>query len=55
MIRQPGMNPTLARWNSPGSNLRRAKSPVAPNSTTTCGNCGPTPGGILATVLVLFW
>ena len=52
-MRQPGMKPALARWNSPGSSLRRARSPVAPNSTTTCGNRGPTPAGILATVFVL--
>src|SRR5580692_11352245 len=38
----------------PGSSLRRARSPVAPTSTTTCGNCGPTPGGIFATIHILF-
>ena len=37
MIRQPGMNPALTRWNRPGSSLRRDRSPVAPTSTTTWG------------------
>ena len=46
MIRQPGMKPAVDRWYSPGNSLRRARSPVAPKSTTTCGNRGPTPGGI---------
>ena len=49
-MRQPGMKPDVARWYRPGSNLRRARSPVAPNSTTTCGKRGPTPGGTLAMV-----
>src|SRR5258708_9543960 len=53
MILQPGMNPALDRWNKPGKSLRRARSPVAPNRTTTCGNCGPTPAEILAIVQIL--
>src|SRR5690349_8230951 len=28
-----GMRPASARWNSPGRSLRRARSPVAPNTT----------------------
>src|SRR6185369_187995 len=50
MTRDPGMNPALARWNRPGSSLRRDRSPVAPKSTTTCGNLGPTPAAIFATI-----
>src|SRR6476469_7765700 len=42
MIRQLEMNAALQRWNSPGRSLRRARSPVAPTSTTTCGSRGPT-------------
>src|ERR1700678_3574886 len=38
----------------PGSSLRRARSPVAPTRTTTCGNCGPTPDGIFAIIHILF-
>src|SRR6516165_12379955 len=30
-----GTRPAPARWNSPGSSLRRARSPVAPNMTMT--------------------
>jgi hypothetical protein len=30
-----GNSPALARWNRPGSSLRRARSPVAPNKTIT--------------------
>src|SRR6516162_5301271 len=30
-----GSRPAAARWNSPGSSLRRARSPVAPNTTMT--------------------
>src|SRR5262249_25016020 len=30
-----GMSPAVARWNSPGSSLRWARSPVAPNTTMT--------------------
>src|ERR1017187_4833832 len=30
-----GIRPALARWNRPGSSLRRARSPVAPNRTIT--------------------
>ncbi len=37
MIRQPGINPAVDRWNSPGNSFRRARSPVAPTRTTTCG------------------
>ena len=48
-----GMKPMQARWNRPGSSLRCARSPVAPNSTTTCGKRGPTPGGIFAIVHAL--
>ena len=50
MIRQPGMNPALHRWNSPGSSLRRERSPVAPTSTTTCGYRGPTRDEFFATL-----
>jgi hypothetical protein len=50
MIRLPGMNPALARWNRPGNNFRRDRSPVAPNKTTTCGNLGPTRAEFLANV-----
>ena len=32
--------PACARWNRPGRSLRRARSPVAPNSTITCGRSG---------------
>src|SRR5690348_6401296 len=28
-----GMRPASARWNSPGRSLRRARSPVVPNTT----------------------
>src|SRR5580704_14873969 len=38
----------------PGNNLRRARSPVAPTRTTTCGNWGPTPGCIFATLRILY-
>ncbi len=31
----PGINPAAARPNSPGSSLRRARSPVTPNRTMT--------------------
>src|SRR5215475_5927090 len=48
MIRHWGMKPAFERWKRPGSSLRRDRSPVAPNSTTTWGKRGPTPGGILA-------
>src|SRR3954465_15740613 len=47
-IRQPGMNPALARWNRPGSSFRRDRSPVAPTRTTTCGYLGPTRDEFLA-------
>ena len=30
-----GSSPAACRWNRPGSSLRRARSPVAPNSTMT--------------------
>src|SRR5437870_2913225 len=40
MIRNSGRSPACARWNRPGSSLRRARSPVAPNSTMTCGRRG---------------
>jgi hypothetical protein len=30
-----GSRPAACRWNNPGSSLRLAKSPVAPNSTIT--------------------
>ncbi len=36
MMRQPGMKPAVARWNSPGSSLRCDRSPVAPTRTKTC-------------------
>src|SRR5262249_14963240 len=49
MIRQPGMKPAAERWKSPGSSLRRDRSPVAPTRMTTCGYFGPTPGGIFFT------
>ena len=39
-IRHSGNSPACARWNRPGSSLRRARSPVAPNSTMTCGRSG---------------
>ena len=39
-IRHSGSSPACARWNSPGRSLRRARSPVAPNSTITCGRSG---------------
>ena len=42
------MNPAVSRWNKPGNSLRRARSPVAPTSTITCGCRGPTPGATLA-------
>ena len=35
--RSRGANRDIDRLNSPGSSLRRARSPVAPNRTTTCG------------------
>src|SRR6188768_4320883 len=50
MTRQSGMNPAVARCSNPGSSLRRDRSPVAPKSTTTCGNLGPTPAAIFATI-----
>ncbi len=46
MIRHLGMKRAVMRWKSPGSSLRWERSPVAPNSTTTCGAFGPTPAGI---------
>ncbi len=36
-IRQSRSSPASKRCSRPGSSLRRARSPVAPNSTTTCG------------------
>ena len=48
MTWQPGMNPAKAKWNRPGINLRRDRSPVAPNNTTTCGCFGPNPFGAFA-------
>ena len=33
-----GSRPARNRWCSPGSSLRFARSPVAPNSTITCGS-----------------
>ena len=38
-----GIRPAAARWNSPGSSLRLARSPVAPNKTMTwfSGRAGP--------------
>jgi hypothetical protein len=30
-----GIRPAAARWNSPGSSLRRARSPVTPSTTMT--------------------
>ena|ERR1017187_3332310 len=36
-----------------GHSLRRARSPVAPTRTTTCGYRGPSPAGIFATVHIL--
>src|SRR5215218_5823643 len=53
MIRRPGMNPALARWKSPGSSLRRDRSPVAPKRTTTCGYRGPTRDDFLAKIAFL--
>src|SRR5579875_1934592 len=43
MIRySSGSSPAAARWNRPGSSLRLARSPVAPNSTMTwLSTCGP--------------
>jgi hypothetical protein len=36
MIRySSGSSPAACRWNRPGSSLRLARSPVAPNSTMT--------------------
>src|SRR6201999_2568028 len=36
MMRKPsGIRPTCERWNIPGSNLRLARSPVAPKRTIT--------------------
>src|SRR5579872_4320018 len=52
-IRQRGMKPALARWNSPGSSFRCDKLPVAPTRTRTCEYFGPTPGGIFDTVFSL--
>ncbi len=43
--RDSGNRPVRVRWSSPGSSLRRARSPVAPNSTTT----GDSRGGIALT------
>jgi hypothetical protein len=40
MIRHSGTSPAWERWSSPGRSLRRARSPVAPNMTTTCGCVG---------------
>ena len=39
-MRQSGSRPACERWSRPGSSLRRARSPVAPNSTMTCGRSG---------------
>src|SRR5271163_889338 len=52
MMRQAGMNFEVMRGNSPGHNLRCARSPVPPTSTSTCGNFGPTPGGIFANLFI---
>ena len=38
-----GERPTRARWAIPGSSLRRARSPVAPKSTMTCGSSRSRP------------
>ena len=37
MIRHSGTSPASDRWSSPGINFRLARSPLAPNSTMTCG------------------
>src|SRR5271163_3657222 len=52
MMRQAGMNFEVMRGNSPGHSLRCARSPVPPTSTSTCGNFGPTPGGILVNLFI---
>ena len=46
-----GVSAESVRWASPGNSLRRERSPVAPNSTITCGeivslpsNRGRAPG-----------
>ena len=44
MIRHPGMKQVVERWSRPGSNSRRDKWSIAPNSTTICGCRGATPG-----------
>src|SRR5690625_3932428 len=43
----PGISPDLSSLNNRGSNLRCARSPVAPNSTTTCGCSGPIPASFV--------
>ena len=40
MIRHSGSSPARARCRMPGNSLRLARSPVAPNSTITCGSSG---------------
>ena len=37
-MRKSGISPWVERCSSPGSSLRRARSPVAPKSTMTCGS-----------------
>ena len=39
-MRHSGISPARERWSRPGSSLRRARSPVAPNSTMTYGRTG---------------
>ena len=40
MIRTSGANRDCCRYARPGSSLRLARSPVAPNNTITCGASG---------------
>ena len=44
-MRQSGTSPERDRCSSPGSSLRSARSPVAPNSTMTCGVSGDISAG----------
>ena len=52
MRKRSGISPTWARWNIPGSSLRLARSPVAPNSTITW-SCGTSVAGFAASELAV--
>ena len=47
-MRQSGTRPASDRCNRPGNSLRRARSPVAPNSTITCGCTGAINDGMMS-------